>query len=734
MFYRRSTGFARSKATAFCSARQLVMVMAATLAGVGQVWAAGPHYSLFAQFSPPNAGPPSTGTEMRNPQAIILDSDGQLHGVSTAGGYYGYGGVFSVRPDGLIDSAIDYGSPLESSIGWMLPPSLPDNNFTPLAALSDGRVMGVSNVGGYYGSAFGTPSGVLYVSSDDGSYFAAHTFYRSTGDVSQPQSIAVGSNGNSYGLALGGTWSGGTLTSNSNLFRFDSSGVVTTLFSFQSYSPTNFVLGTNDNMYVTLPKGVVLPGAVKGSTGDVIYKVTKDGTGSVVHVLDPATEGQGIDELVGDGQGNLYGAAQIGGVLGDGDGTVFKVSATGEFSVLHSFSSVVGASQQGFIPNSLVAGSDGNVYGMTRLGGRPSAPNGTLFRVTPSGAYSVLHVFGASQVEGSNARSLIQAGPRSFYGVVDGGPSSSGAIFKLVVPIQDDIYGVGKSSLLMSGPGVLSVGTTATIGTPIPIADGYYPVAVGDLDGDGIADIVWTSQNHDLYVWFGGVNGFRPKYIGTYPPGWTVAGAGDINGDGKDDLIWMNDQMHQFAYWLMDGVSRIGSRIINITPGYRPAALGDFDGNGKLDIMWTSAKNDLYVWLGDGAGFSSTYMTTYPAGWRISGRGDLDGDRRDDLIWSTADNQHWGYWLLNGASIIKIDSFSVPAELDGYTVAATSDYNGDGLADIVWTNGSTVVPWSNQGQCSANLSCTFSVGTTLQVPSNQTIFNSGISTSAAVTP
>ena len=272
----------------------------------------------------------------------------------------------------------------------------------------------------------------------------------------------------------------------------------------------------------------------------------------------------------------------------------------------------------------------------------------------------------------------------------------------------------------------LSVGTTANIGAPIPIANGYYLAAVGDLDGDGIADLVWTSQNHDLYVWFGGVNGFQPRYAGTYPSGWTLVGAGDINGDGKDDLIWMNDQTHQMAYWLMDGANRIGSRIFDITPGYHPVALGDFDGNGKLDIMWTSAKNDLYVWLGDGAGFSSRYITTYPAGWRISGRGDLDGDGRDDLIWSTADNKHWGYWLMNGASITKSVSFAVPAELNGYAIAATSDYNGDGLADLVWTNGLNAVSWSNQGQCSAIASCTFSAGTTLQIPFNQIIFNSGI--------
>jgi hypothetical protein len=89
---------------------------------------------------------------------------------------------------------------------------------------------------------------------------------------------------------------------------------------------------------------------------------------------------------------------------------------------------------------------------------------------------------------------------------------------------------------------------------------------------------------------------------------------------------------------------------------------------------------------------------------------------------------------MNGASIIKTASFSVPAELEGYTLAATADYNGDGLADLVWTNGSNVVPWLNQGQCSGAANCAFSTIATLQVPSGQAIFNSSIPMTTAVMP
>lgn len=684
---------------------------------VGATWAAAPHYSLFTAFPPTN-----TGTAQTNPQAIILGKNGYIYGVSTGGGYNGKGGVFDVRPNGLIDTMIDFDTQT-TDIGWITPPSLPANNFTPLALLPDGSFFGVSNTGGYIpsnGIPSGDPEGVAYnVMGTTGAFGVLHTFFPSTGDVTQPVSIALGSDGNLYGLATGGTWSGGTQTSTSDLFQLTQNGQVTDLYSFNDSYPSPFLaLDPSNDMYVAV--------------GSQIDKVTPGGTENVVHTLDVATEGQGIDDLVSDASGNLYGSALSGGPAGNGDGTVFEISASGGFSVLHSFSAYLNASQQGYGPNSLVAASDGNVYGMTRFGGSPSNPSGTLFRITPSGMYTVLHTFGTSQMDGSNARSLIQVGPRTFYGVVDGGPNGTGAIFKLVVPIQDDVYGSGDSSLIMSGPGALNIGTTSDAGTITSIAAGYFPVAIGDLNGDGMADIVWSSANDDLYIWFGGTSGFQAKYAGTYPAGWQVEGAGDINGDGKDDLIWLNDQTHQFAYWLMNGTNRIGWRVISVAAGYYPAALGDFDGNGKLDIMWTSAHDDLYVWLGNGSEFSSKYITTYPAGWRIVGRGDLNGDGSDDLIWSTTDGQNWGYWLMNGSSIARIDAYTVPAGLSGYSIVANSDYNGDGRADIIWSNGSTAVPWLNQGQCSATVSCAFTAESSLAVPASQPIFNSSIPVSLQV--
>lgn len=696
--------------------------------------AAASHYSIYAQFQ---TKAQSGANTQYAPQAIILGQNGYMFGVSTAGGSYGFGGLFSVRPDGLVDSMRDFDTQIDSGYnGFVTPPSLPSDNFTPLTLLADGRFVGVSNHGGNHFTSSSTPDGVAYVQALDGSGFQLQTFYPAIGDFSQPLSIGQDAGGHIYGYAAGGTWSNGTRTSDWDLFSLNLDGSGNrNLFSFTGYSPTSFAVASDGNMYVSLPSGVVLPGSGgAASSGDVVYKVTPAGVGSAVYTLNGNTDGAGIDELVADTHGNIFGSALEGGTSGNGDGIVFKVDSSGNFTVLHSFSRFAGQSQNGYWPNSLVAGSDGNLYGVARTGGDATHPYGTIFRIGPSGIYSVLHTVGLPQADGSNARSLIQTGPRTFSGVVDGGPTGNGAIFKLVVPIQDDLNGTGQSSLIASGPGALTTGTTSALDSSTTIASGYYPAAIGDLNGDGIADIVWTSPNDDLYVWFGGPGGFTPKALGKYPAGWTLISAGDVNGDGMDDLIWLNSSTNQFAYWLMNGATRIGSRIIAVAPGYYPAATGDFNGDGKLDIAWTSSKNDLYIWQGTGSGFTSKYVTTFPAGWRISGRGDLDGDGKDDLVWSYTDGTQWGYWLMNGTSPKAIKVISQPAGLAGYVISGTADYNGDGLTDILWSNGTDTQLWSNQGTCADASGCGFDISSSAAVPSGQKLFNSSLPSNIQMLP
>jgi len=127
--------------------------------------------------------------------------------------------------------------------------------------------------------------------------------------------------------------------------------------------------------------------------------------------------------------GCLYGTTTYGGLYGDG--TVFKITSSGALTTLHTFSGT-----DGIIPNTLVLGSDGNFYGTTYSGGANS--KGTFFKMTSSGMLTTLHSFSAfnssqENTDGGQPQSaLVQGTDGYFYGTAsNGGANGYGTIFKI---------------------------------------------------------------------------------------------------------------------------------------------------------------------------------------------------------------------------------------------------------------------------------------------------------------
>src|SRR5262249_44155253 len=109
-------------------------------------------------------------------------------------------------------------------------------------------------------------------------------------------------------------------------------------------------------------------------------------TYKVLHALDGADEGSLPNGLYRDAAGNLYGTTYENGA--GGKGTVFKLSADGTFTTMHSFSD----RPDGANPAAgLVGDRDGNLYGTTEYGGEHGG--GTVFKFDSSGALSILHSF-----------------------------------------------------------------------------------------------------------------------------------------------------------------------------------------------------------------------------------------------------------------------------------------------------------------------------------------------------
>jgi uncharacterized repeat protein (TIGR03803 family) len=142
--------------------------------------------------------------------------------------------------------------------------------------------------------------------------------------------------------------------------------------------------------------------------------------------------------LVQGTDGNLYGVTSLGGNLelcnDYGCGTVFKMTSGGKLTTLHNFNS-----KDGFLPYSkLVQSTDGNFYGTASGGGFSKCGGqgcGTVFKITPQGALTTIYKFCSKPkcTDGwVSIAGLIQATDGNFYGTtVRGGAYDQGTVYKI---------------------------------------------------------------------------------------------------------------------------------------------------------------------------------------------------------------------------------------------------------------------------------------------------------------
>src|SRR5262245_56556213 len=183
--------------------------------------------------------------------------------------------------------------------------------------------------------------------------------------------------------------------------------------------------------------------------------------------------------LIVGADGNFYGTTYNGG--SSAKGTVFRVTATGDFMVLHSFTG-----PDGDTPYSpLFQANDGNFYGTTYFGGDFNL--GTVYRISPSGAFMVIHSF-AGVAAGDGARpyyaALIQGGDGYLYGTTyNGGISTSGnaqgrgTVFRMTLD--------GATTILWAFTG--GTGIAFPYGGLVQATDGhlYGTAYAGDVPGNG---------------------------------------------------------------------------------------------------------------------------------------------------------------------------------------------------------------------------------------------------------
>jgi uncharacterized repeat protein (TIGR03803 family) len=171
--------------------------------------------------------------------------------------------------------------------------------------------------------------------------------------------------------------------------------------------------GRNGSLYGTTPSG--------GANGaGAVFKITPTGILTLLYSFTGGIDGANPSSGLTLGtDGSFYGTTVDGGV--NFDGTVFKISANGILTVLHSFNCTDGCNPVAGV----IQGADGNFYGTT------FAADGTVFKITPTGVFTTLHSFKFFDGSGPNAM-LIQSTDGSFYGTTDsGGMFGFGTVFKM---------------------------------------------------------------------------------------------------------------------------------------------------------------------------------------------------------------------------------------------------------------------------------------------------------------
>ena len=237
-----------------------------------------------------------------------------------------------------------------------------------------------------------------------------------------------------------------------------------------------------------------------------------------------------------------------------------------------------------------------------------------------------------------------------------------------------------------------------TFADPVQYTVGNRPVnaAIGDVNGDGIPDIVSADNfGPTISVLIGNGNGTF-KAPAHYPAGQSPYGIilADLNGDGKLDVVAGNGSGALVAL-LNNGSGGFGSPVTTASGGnYGPADLKafDFDGDGKLDIAMTSSyNNEVRIFHGKGNG-SFTAAGAYavdlsPAHLVLT---DIDGDGVIDLVVGSGIADYigpdWGntnmtFLLSNGDGTFRGTALYGIGDNPG--AVAIGDFNNDGNADLV---------------------------------------------------
>ena len=340
------------------------------------------------------------------PQALLTARDGEVYGITSAGGIHGRGTVFRMGPEGIPEV-------LHAFFGGT-------DGATPTALIEgkDGVLYGATTAYAQQavdGSIFHT-AGTLFEIRGRGTLVTLTTaFSVSPGANSAnpdiqggPTALALGDDRALYGATENDGQGYGTL------FRRDRDGALSILHTFTGMGdgaqPNTLIAGGDGNLYGTTAQG--------GNGNGTVFRLARGGAFTTLAPLPALTGGSAMpSSLLWSADGNLYVSLLASTSSVGVPGAVFRVTPAGVATLLQRVGDSATAGAQG--PRALVQSADGSFYGTTFSDGVHGA--GTLFRLTPAGTLTTLYAFtGKADGEAPNALTETLGRKPALFGTTSG--------------------------------------------------------------------------------------------------------------------------------------------------------------------------------------------------------------------------------------------------------------------------------------------------------------------------
>ncbi|WP_052700425.1 FG-GAP-like repeat-containing protein [Methylocucumis oryzae] len=412
--------------------------------------------------------------------------------------------------------------------------------------------------------------------------------------------------------------------------------------------------------------------------------------------------GDGLDDLIvggyRSGAGNFTGRSYV--VFGKTNGTAVNLSDIANGNGGFAFNNEVGSNYNGW---SVAGAGDVNGDGLADLIVSSFGNNNNTGR-----SYVVFGKTSGTAVElsaivlgtGGFAITGATTGNQSGFSVADAGDINGDGLADLIVGARGVNSSTGASYVVFGKSDTTAVNLSAVAngsggfiirGECVNDKIGVSIASAGDVNGDGLADLIVGSHYHNgstgkSYVVFGktdsnvielsaiasGIGGFAINGQTTEDnSGISVAAAGDVNGDGLADVI-------------------IGAVGPLSSAGRSYVVFGKTSGN-TVDLSTIVNGNGGFVINGQAAGDESGYS--------VAAAGDVNGDGLTDLlIGAFLSNSQTGRSYVvfgqTGGTAVNLSAVAnniggfvinsqCASDWNGLSVAAAGDVNGDGLADLI---------------------------------------------------